>query len=137
MLINLQAKITDNKIWYDNQKYYDWQLRALEGEEIDVKISKRKTNEKRTDQQRKYQWAYYKIIADDTGDNANSLHEYFKRTLLPPEYIEVMGKTIKIPASTAKLSKEDFSKFIRDIEIETDIPAPSPNLLGLDDSLIN
>lgn len=83
----------------------------------------------RSSRQNRYYWAYLRIIRMDTGDDENSLHEYFKRTLLPPRYIKALGKEIKVPATTTKLSKEEFNDYITKIEIECGVPAPNPDEL--------
>ena len=87
--------------------------------------------ENRSNQQNRYYWAYLKIISEELGDTSNDLHEYFKRKHLPPKFISVMGKEIKIPASTTKLSKEEFGKYIDSIELECGVVAPNPDDLYL------
>ena len=71
-------------------------------------------------------WFYLGVVERDTGNNAGDLHEYFKRTLLPPKHITVMGKEIKIPASTTELSKIEMGDYLDRICAETDIPIPNP-----------
>lgn len=87
--------------------------------------------ENRSGQQNRYYWAYLNIISQETGDDANSLHEYFKRKHLAPKFISAMGKEIKIPASTTKLTKEQFGKYIDLIELECGVIAPNPDDLYL------
>jgi len=87
-----------------------------------IKIDKWKKN--RSNNQNNYYWMYLGIISDETGDNANDLHEFFKRKLLPPRFIKVLGKEVKLPATTTTLSKADFAKYIMFIEHLTVIPAP-------------
>lgn len=82
---------------------------------------------KRTTEQNNFYWMYLGIIANETGDDQNSLHEYFKRKFLPPRFITALGKTIKIPASTTELDKLDFSDYMERISAETGIPIPDTN----------
>jgi hypothetical protein len=82
---------------------------------------------KRTTQQNRYYWLYLRIISQETGDNEQDLHEYFKRKLLPPRFVSVLGKEIKLPASTTRLNKKDFGDYIDRIQQLTDIPAPETN----------
>lgn len=124
-----KAKVTGKKIWYENQKYFEWTLLGFEGQDIDVVI--RKHVEIRSLRQNDYYWAYLKIIERETGNEAKSLHEYFKRIFLAPRFIMVFGKEIKIPGSTTKLSKAEFSEYIKKIEVETGVPAPDPTKLEL------
>jgi hypothetical protein len=70
-------------------------------------------------------WAYLGIVEQETGNNANDLHELFKRTLLPPKFITVMGKEIKIPKSTTQLTKIEFGDYLDKISAECGVPLPN------------
>ncbi len=91
-----------------------------------------KVESKRTISQNNFYWMYLGVIAEDTGNNANDLHEYFKRVLLLPIFqtVEIKGKKIeiKIPASTKKLSKLEFGEYIEKICALTGIPIPETEL---------
>ena len=93
-----------------------------------LRITHEKT--KRSLQQNAFYWLYLKVIATETGDDENSLHEYFKRALLPPKWLKVMGKEIKVPASTTTLSKSDMSDYMAKICALTHIPIPDPAEAG-------
>lgn len=84
----------------------------------------------RTNQQNRYYWLYLGIIERETGNCANYLHEYFKRIHLPPTYISVMGKEIKIPTSTTDLKKHEMSDYLDKICAETGVPLPDPEEAG-------
>lgn len=75
--------------------------------------------------QNAFYWAYLGTIEKETGNLANDLHEYFKRTLLPPKFINVMGKEIKIPASTTDLTKVQFGEYLDKISAESGVPLPT------------
>lgn len=70
-------------------------------------------------------WAYLGTIEKETGNLVNDLHEYFKRTLLHPKFINVMGKEIKIPASTTDLTKVQFGEYLDKISAESGVPLPT------------
>jgi hypothetical protein len=55
-------------------------------------------------------------ISIETGNDTNSLHEYFKRTFLPYTEVTAFGKTIGILSSTADLTTKDFDKYLKEIE---------------------
>ena len=80
---------------------------------------------KRTTQQNRFYWLYLRIISEETGDDENNLHEYFKRKFLPPRFVSVLGKEIKLPATTTKLTKKEFGDYMERISILTDIPIPN------------
>ena len=71
--------------------------------------------------QNKLYWKYLELIEMETGNTANDMHEYFRRTLLPPKFIKVMGKEIKIPKSTTELSKIEFGDYLDKISAETGV----------------
>lgn len=52
---------------------------------------------KRSLPQNRFYWLYLEIIEQETGNSANDLHELFRRTLLPPKFITVLGKELKVP----------------------------------------
>lgn len=82
----------------------------------------------RTMSQNKYYWLYLEVIERETGNNANDLHEYFKREFLPPKFIKIRinGKEVerKIPASTTELNKIEFGDYLDKISAETNIAIP-------------
>lgn len=85
---------------------------------IEKQISTRSLN------QNQLYWLYLGVIERETGNNANELHEYFRRTLLTPKFIKVLGKEIKIPKSTTELSKLEFADYLDKISAETEIQIP-------------
>lgn len=79
---------------------------------------------KRTASQNNLYWMYLGYIEDETGNNADYLHELFRRTLLPPKFITVMGKEIKIPMSTTELDSREFRDYMDKISAETQVEIP-------------
>lgn len=108
--IDLSFKPDNQKQWLDFAEKYNKKKVVLE-------ITEDKP--KRTLDQNAYLWGIvYKTISDYNGDTENDLHEYLKRKLLPPKFIKVLGKEVKVPASTTDLSKSDFSDYIERIRAE-------------------
>jgi hypothetical protein len=70
------------------------------------------------------------VIEKETGNDAQDLHEYFKRVFLPPRFTKVLGKEIKLPASTTGLTKAEFGDYLDKICAETNVPIPDPVLAG-------
>ena len=85
---------------------------------------------KRTIQQNRYYWLYLEVIADETGDVADDLHEFFRRKLLPPKWITAQGEETKIPRSTTDLSKAEFTEYLDKICAKTNIPLPDAETAG-------
>jgi hypothetical protein len=84
----------------------------------------------RTLSQNAYYWVYLDVIATETGDNADDLHEYFKRKLLPPVFKTIRGEEVKLPASTTELSKVEFGEYLDKICALTNVPLPDAELAG-------
>jgi len=83
------------------------------------RVTIEKDVEKRSLDQNAYLWGVvYKTISDYNGDTLEDLHEHFVRHLLPPKFIKVMGKEIKIPSSTTELNKVEFGEYIERIRAE-------------------
>lgn len=97
-----------------------------EGARVTVKVDKLT----RSLSQNAYYWVYLGVIADETGDNADDLHEFFKRKLLPPRFITVLGTEVKIPASTTDLDKMAFGEYLDQICALTNVPLPDPQAAG-------
>jgi hypothetical protein len=79
----------------------------------------------RSTQQNRLYWSYLRLIEYETGQDSNDLHEYLKRKLLPPRFVEVLGEEIKLPATTTKLDSKDFGEYLDKIEQLTGIPIPT------------
>lgn len=112
-----------------NEQRFREELKNNEGKRYRID----KVENKRTLSQNNYYFLYLGIIERETGNNANDLHEYFKRIFLPPKFIKVLGREIKIPASTTDLKKLEFADYLDKIAAETNVPLPDPKLAGYDD----
>lgn len=124
-----RTKIRDGRITlgseHNEARFREW---AKKHEGAELRLIHEKPTRSRS--QNALYWAYLTIIADETGDNANDLHEYFKRKLLPPRFVGVRNEMLKLPASTASLNKNDFTEYLMRISALTNIPIPNPEDAG-------
>ncbi len=90
------------------------------GKELRIERHERK----RSMSQNALYWLYLGIIERETGNLADDLHQYFKRVLLPPKFITVLGQEIKVPKSTTELTKVEFSEYMEKIAAKVDVPIP-------------
>ena len=90
-----------------------------------VKIVIDDDRDTRSSQQNRFYWMYLGLVESETGNNADDLHEYFKRKFLPPRFVKVLGKEIKLPATTTKLGKLDFTNYLDKICSESGVAIPS------------
>lgn len=83
----------------------------------------------RSQAQSRLYWMWLGIIAKDTGNSPENLHEIFKMKFLGTEKIKSLGYTIEIPKSTTKLSTQEFTDYLDKIEalaLSIDIRLPHP-----------
>lgn len=124
-----RATIKDASIYFPtlhaSARWQEW-MEAHEGARIVIEEEK----PVRSHSQNAYYWVYLGVIERETGNNANDLHEYFKRVLLPPVHKTVLGKEIKLPASTTDLDKSDFTIYLDKICALTNVPIPNPEDAG-------
>ena len=117
-----RGKVENNKMVFDHRDRFDEYLILLEGKRVRLTVGKEE--DERTLSQNALYWAYLHIVAQETGNGPDDLHEYFKRAHLTPKFITVMGKEIKIPQSTRNLTKAAFSDYMTAIQAETNVPLP-------------
>jgi hypothetical protein len=101
-------------------------LDANDGKNVTIELDK----PGRSSSQNRYYWTYLEVIARETGDNADDLHEFFKRKLLPPVFKTIRGEEMKLPASTTDLNKNDFTEYLDKIAALTLVPLPDPIQAG-------
>ena len=105
-----------------------WRSVLLDLDGKDVRITIDRDIDTRSTQQNRFYWLYLGLIENDTGNNADDLHEYFKRKFLPPRFVKIMGNEIKLPASTTRLDKIQFTDYLEKICSESEIPIPQYDL---------
>lgn len=113
-----------------NMLYYQQHINRFKlGDKVVIEIEKRTVS--RSLQQNSFYWgAVLPCIAESTGNITEDLHEFFKRKFLAPREVEVLGKAVVFPGSTAKLSSADFFEYLQKIEHLTGIPLPNPEDAG-------
>lgn len=116
------AKAKDGSLEFENRNSLFKYLVGLEGKSLVVEIYQEKST--RSLDQNALMWAYLRLISQETGNLENSLHELFKRELLPPQFIKVLGRTLTIPASTTTLTKSEMGEYLDRIAAMTNIPVP-------------
>lgn len=122
-----RATIQEGKLSFGRQKPALLEfLAAHEGRHVTIELEKKG----RSRSQNAYYWVYLGVIARETGDNADDLHEFFKRKLLPPIHKTIMGREVRLPASTTDLSKADFGEYLDKICALTNVPLPDPEAVG-------
>lgn len=105
-------------------------LSKFEGENLWIEIKSKTPT--RTQRQNRFYWAYLEILSDHTGYTPKEMHTTFKNEFLEPEETKgLKGKTYQETPTTTNLNKKEFNDYIRQIEMLTEIPAPSKKRYNL------
>jgi len=75
-------------------------------------IEIKRQTKKRSTGQNSWLWACHKVVAEDTGNSVDDIHEIVKKELLPKKYIEFDGDEIEVNGSTAGLTRDQWSEFM-------------------------
>ena len=120
----ITAKGMNRQIEFLSDRYYQYYLRTQldVGDKVSVNITNKKP--KRTIRQNSFLWAYYTLIAQDTGHSPEEIHEWAKGKFLPSKVVDVMGDKVRMKASTTDLSVSEFIEYVMKIEAETGIVMP-------------
>ena len=89
----------------------------------------------RTLSQNAFYWFYIGLVAEDTGNDSDDLHEYFKRKFLKMQIGRIKSRSGKVYEvekypSTTKLKKHEFSEYLDKISALTGVPIPDPTEAG-------
>jgi hypothetical protein len=90
---------------------------------IDYSFVSKKTIEvkeykaKRSNLQNRFYWAILNFIQQETGNDKDTLHEFFKHQFLSKKRYEVFGIEFDAEVSTTKLDKKEFTGYIEMIRI--------------------
>lgn len=114
---------------FNNEQYYWTRIQKLPLGKYTVIIDNNAPT--RSGAQNNYLWGVvYPTICEETGNEIDDLHEWGKRKFLKPKNITIKGETIKIPGSTTKLSKSDFTEYIMALEQWSGVRIPTPEEAG-------
>ena len=89
---------------------------------------------KRSTDQNSLYWKWCGIVADETGNTADDVHEFAKSRFLPKHFVTINDETRETRKTTTKLSTKDMSEFMTKFsawaESEMGIALPHPEDLG-------
>jgi len=94
---------------------------------IDIKRHRKR----RTLPQNKLYWVFLGCISSETGNNRDTLHDYFRKKFLGYKHYEVFGEEIKRLRSTTELSTKEFKHYLE--SIHADMATEGINLLFPED----
>lgn len=79
-------------------------------------ISIRKYRKIRSMRQNRLYWMWLNIISDETGQDTDDLHQYFKGEFLGYDTRDIFGRPTAIPISTTGLSTQKFTDYLESIK---------------------
>lgn len=71
---------------------------------------------RRTIDQNSLYWLWLKCLQDETGEDKERLHEYFKARYLGVSTVEVFGVDVQMSASTTKLDTKEMTHYLDRIQ---------------------
>ena len=86
---------------------------------------------RRTIDQNSLYWLWLKCLQDETGEDKDRLHEYFKARYLGISTVEVFGVDVQMSASTTKLDTKEMTHYLDRIQqfalMDLGIALPNPS----------
>ena len=86
---------------------------------------------RRTIDQNSLYWLWLKCLQDETGEDKDRLHEYFKARYLGVSTVEVFGVDVQMSASTTKLDTKEMTHYLDRIQqfalADLGIALPNPS----------
>lgn len=74
--------------------------------------------EKRTIPQNSLYWLWVNCIHQETGEDIDAIHEYYKSKYLTPEIKTFRGQSIAIEPSTTKLDTKRFTDYLEKVRAD-------------------
>lgn len=91
----------------------------------------------RSSSQNSLMWLWLRCIKDETGNDVDTLYEYFCEKYLPWSEKEIFGNGVRIVGGTSQLNTKEFDEFLENIRIEMlhemNISLPNPDDRGWDE----
>lgn len=118
-------KIQDSNIVFkseDHKTMFKRWLAQWEGQDVSLEVSTRKS--KRSGEQNRYYWLYLTLIKEETGNEIEDLHSYFKGKFLTQRISEIYGDKYRVTKSTTDLSKGEFCEYLVNISSLTQVELP-------------
>ena len=84
-------------------------------------------------------WMWLRCIKDETGNDDETLHQYFRKRYLPYIVRQVFDEEVAVIPSTADLDSKQFSDYLEHIRVEMleqGIFLPQPQEQGWDEFFI-
>lgn len=107
--VKLPATIVSGEIKPKSPRNYQNALTIFDGKEVVIEIGI--PSKVRSNNQNNYLWGVpYRMIAEETGDDAESIHNFLRN-----EFLSEPGNVVNKVKSTSKLSTTEFNTYVDNI----------------------
>lgn len=125
--------VKTREIVFSSPKYLAYFLKekCKPNDQLSVTITNKKP--KRSENQNRFLWLYYSVIAKESGNSEIEVHEWAKSACMPSRIVKVFGDPVRMKQSTTELTVNEFNEFISKIQERTGVPIPDTtdfNLTG-------
>lgn len=97
----------------------DFAIKFVSGLKIDpehpLEVEVRQHRRRRSLNQNALYWKWLGIIAEDSGNDVDALHEWAKRQFSVPREVTIMGETCEV-YTTAKMTTKDMTAYLERLE---------------------
>jgi len=107
------AKIVEGKIVVYKKKEWQAWLKSLIGKKIEIRARVYKS--KRSDEANALYWAWLTLLQEETGQNKDDFHDFFKKRLLT-RIVNVSGTEEKVVGSSANLNTLEFYDYLNNVQ---------------------
>ena len=125
--LTFKAQIKDGKILFDRRDLFDLYIASLTGK---VKVSVKRVRKVRSTgkdggrNMNGYYWLYLTLLEKETGNEANDLHDFLKKTFLKPRIKTLFGKEVELAPTTTEITSGEMWNYMLKIEELSGVPIP-------------
>ncbi len=122
-----------NKIKLDSRDAADRAIKRISSINLDggLEMVIQKHRPDRSLAQNRLYWKWISVIANETGNDPDALHDHFRSKFLGARLVDVLGQRRAVLPTTTKLSVKDFTMYLERIEsfasTEIGITLPQPD----------
>lgn len=122
---SFHVRIEEGNIVFNSKTHKDMFKRWLgQWNDKDVSLEVKLEKRTRSGEQNRYYWLYLGIIEEETGNDKEILHSYFKNKFLTTSITELYGDKVRVAKSTTELTKGEFGEYLAKISEITEIELP-------------
>lgn len=127
--ILFRGRVSNGRLQLANKAGFIKAIQSMNGKDVEISVSTKSTG--RTGNQNRYYWGVLiDVIATETGNDPETVHEALKAMFLSTVPVTMANNTVNCMPSTTRLNTAEFNNYIEKIitwGAENDILLPYPN----------